>query len=165
MAEEETVEEAGPTGERTRLYVLAVLAVGLLVGVLVVVLAGSGGGDDADTADAACVEEWNNDQTMVAFGQHQFGGHGYERVEVLRVSEEGVPTDSDSGLCAVVFAATALDPEPGARAQVQLDGTWTGFESLGKVTEAQIGKLQSDATAAVNASLTADGRIVTVSSS
>ena len=63
-----------------------------------------------------------DDEAMVAFGLHQFNGHGYERVEVLRVTQDGKPTDSESGICAVVFAARNLDPEPGARAQVQVDG-------------------------------------------
>lgn len=151
-------ETESATPNRARIYVAAVLAVGLTVAVAVVVLAGSRG-SDATTADARCIEAWNSDQTMIAFGQHQFGGHGYERVEVLRVTEDGRPADAENGLCAVVFAARALDPEPGARAQVQLDGRWTGFESLGQVTEQQISELQADAFAAVNANLTAEGRL------
>lgn len=153
----------GPDQRRTRLYVAAVLAGGLLVAVLVVVLAGSGSGDSAEEADAECIEQWNDDEAIVAFGQHQFDGHGYERVEVLRVSEEGEPTEGGTGFCAVVFAARALDPEPGARAQVLIDGKWAGLESLGNVDEREIAELQSDAFAAVNASLSTDGTLVPAS--
>ena len=157
--------EDAPAPNRSRLYVAAILSIGLLAGIIVVVLAGSGDEDAGAAADAACVEDWNADQTMVAFGQHQFGGHGYERVEVLRVDDAGLPTKSEGGNCAVVFAARALDPEPGARAQVLLDGTWTGFESLGgKITEEQIATLQADAFSAVNANLSADGRLAPAAS-
>lgn len=151
--------DEAPDQSRTRLIVAAVLAVGLVAAVLVVVLAGSGGETETEEADAQCVEDWNNDEAMVAFGLHQFNGHGYERVEVLRVTQDGKPTDSESGICAVVFAARNLDPEPGARAQVQVDGKWTGIESLGNVDDQEIAGLQADAFSRVNASLSTDGRI------
>lgn len=144
---------------RSRLIVAAVLAVGLAAAVVVVILASGGGGSPAEAADTECIEDWNDDEAMVAFGLHQFSGHGYERVEVLRLTSEGKPTDAEGGLCAVVFAARALDPEPGARAQVLLDGKWTGLESLGNIDDQEIAKLQADAFAGVNASLATDGRI------
>jgi hypothetical protein len=122
-----------------------------------VVISGSEGGGNGGAADPACIEAWNSDETAVGFGQHQFGGHGYERVQVLRVDATGVPTEAEDGLCAVVFAATELDPEPGARAQVLLDGSWTGFESLEGVNDRAIGQLQSDAVAGTNASLSSEG--------
>lgn len=154
------VNEGGEPN-RTRIFVAAVLGAGLIVAVLVVVLAGAGGGEDGGTAaDAECVERWNEDEAMVAFGLHQFNGHGYERVEVLRVTGDGEPTDSENGICAVVFAARALDPEPGARAQVLVDDKWTGLESLGNVDEEEIAKLQADAFAGVNASISAEGSLV-----
>ncbi|HEX6115674.1 MAG TPA: hypothetical protein VFY99_01150 [Solirubrobacterales bacterium] len=153
----EPSERAGQ--DRPRLIVAAVLAVGLVAAVLVVVLAGGGGESDAEAADTECVDAWNDDEAMLAFGLHQFSGHGYERVEVLRVTEDGKPTSAESGTCAVVFAARALDPEPGARAQVLVDGKWTGIESLGNVDDREIAKLQAEAFARVNASLTTDGRI------
>jgi hypothetical protein len=144
---------------RSRLIVAIVLTVGLAAAVLVVILAGGGGGSEAEAADSECVEAWNDDESMVAFGLHQFNGHGYERVEVLRVTQQGEPTESADGLCAVVFAAQNLDPEPGARAQVLVDGKWTGIESLGNVDEREIAQLQSEAFAQVNASVAADGRL------
>jgi hypothetical protein len=152
--------DEGSDQRRTRIFVAVVLGVGLLIAVLVVVLAGSGGGDtEAAAADQACVDDWNGDETMLAFGLHQFSGHGYERVQVVRLTPDGKPTDSEDGLCAVIFAARALDPEPGARAQVLQDDKWTGIENLGNVDDAEVAKLQSDAFAAVNASLTGEGRL------
>jgi len=151
---------AGERQDRTRLFVAAVLTVGLVVAVLVVVLAGAGGdGTDVAEADPECIQGWNDDEAMVAFGLHQFNGHGYERVEVLRVTPDAEPTEGEGGLCAVVFAARNLDPEPGARAQVLLDDKWTGVESLGNVDDREIAQLQSDAFSRVNASLSTDGRL------
>lgn len=149
----------GTDSRRAALYAAGVLLFGLAVVVVVVVLSGADGGDPG-APDPACLEAWNSDETAVAFGQHQFGGHGYERVQVLRVDGSGAPTEAEDGMCGVVFAATELDPEPGARAQVLLDGSWTGFESLEGVTDRAIGRLQSDAVAGTNASLTSEGRLV-----
>lgn len=150
----------GHERNRTRLFVAAVLGAGLIVAVLVVVLAGAGGsGTDVAEADPECVDAWNEDESMIAFGVHQFSGHGYARVEVLRVDSNARPVTGDGGTCAVVFAARNLDPEPGARAQVLLDGKWTGVENLGNVDDREIAKLQADAFGRVNASLTTDGRL------
>jgi hypothetical protein len=151
----------GADSRRAALYAAGVLLAGLAAVVVVVVLSGGGGGGDARrAADPACLEAWNSDETAVGFGQHQFGGHGYERVQVLRVDGSGTPTEAEDGMCGVVFAATELDPEPGARAQVLLDGSWTGFESLRGVNDRAIGQLQSDAVAGTNATLTSDGRLI-----
>jgi hypothetical protein len=149
-----------PDSRRAAIYAAGVLLAGLAVVIVVVLLAGSDDGREAGAADPACIEAWNSDETAVAFGEHQFGGHGYERVEVLRVDARGAPSDAEDAMCAVVFAAGELDPEPGARAQVLLDGTWTGFESLGGVDDRAIGQLQSDAVAGTNARLTAEGSLV-----
>ncbi len=157
--------DEGSDQRRTRIFVAIVLGAGLLIAVLVVVLAGSGGGDsEAAAADPECVDDWNGDETMLAFGLHQFSGHGYDRVQVVRLTPDGKPTDSEDGLCAVIFAARALDPEPGARAQVLQDDKWTGIENLGNIDDEEVAKLQSDAFGAVNASLATDGRLSPTSS-
>ena len=41
-----------------------------------------------------------------------------------------------------------------------VDGKWSGIESLGNVDDREIAQLQSDAIGQVNASLTTDGRLV-----
>jgi hypothetical protein len=149
-----------PEQNRTRLLVAIVLTAGLAIAVLVVVLAGAGGSEtDAAEADPECIDDWNDDEAMVAYGLHQFNGHGYERVEVLRVTPDAKPTTGEGGICAVVFAAQNLDPEPGARAQILQDGRWTGIESLGNVDDQEIAQLQADAFSRVNASLAGDGTL------
>jgi hypothetical protein len=159
MSEGESAPQA-PDSRRPALYVAGVLLAGLATAVAIVLISSSDGSGEAAAADPACIEDWNNDQTAVGFGQHQFGGHGYERVQVLRVDGSGTLTEGEDGMCGVVFAATELDPEPGARAQVLLDGSWTGFESLRGVNDRAIGQLQSDAVAGTNATLTSDGRLI-----
>jgi hypothetical protein len=159
VSEEEGARQ-GADSRRAALYAAGVLLAGLAAVVAVVALSGGEGGGNASAADPACLEAWNSDETAVGFGQHQFGGHGYERVQVLRVDGSGTPTEGEDGMCGVVFAATELDPEPGARAQVLLDGSWTGFESLRGVNDRAIGQLQSDAVAGTNATLTSDGRLI-----
>jgi hypothetical protein len=159
MSEGESQPPASDS-RRAAVYAAGILLAGLAVVVAVVILSGSDSGGEGGAADSACVEAWNSDETALGFGQHQFGGHGYERVQVLRVDRSGAPTEAEDGLCGVVFAATELDPEPGARAQVLLEGSWTGFESLRAVNDRAVGQLQSDAVAGTNASLTSDGRLV-----
>lgn len=157
---DEVTPPGAPDSRRAAIYAAGVLLAGLVVVVVVVVvLGGSDGGAESGAADPACIEDWNSDETAVGFGQHQFGGHGYERVQVLRVDAQGEPSDAEDALCAVVFAAAELDPEPGARAQVLLNGSWTGFETLGGVNDRAIGQLQSDAVAGTNASLSSEGEL------
>jgi hypothetical protein len=146
---------------RARLYFTAILAVGLLAGVLIVVLGSSGGSSGPTPADEECLEAWNDDPAQVAFGQHQFNGHGYSRVEILRVASDGgeLP-EGEGGLCAVVFAAEALDPEPGAAAQVLRKGRWGGLASLPKATPTRLAELQSAAVGAANASLEGEGTLI-----
>jgi hypothetical protein len=156
---------APESSSRSRLYFTAILAAGLLGVVLVVALAG---GEDLESepADPGCVEAWNEDRSQVALGRHQFNGHGYSRVEITRVAPDGGPLgEGEEGLCTVIFAATALDPEPGAAAQVLRNGRWGALARLPEATPARLGELQSDAVSAANASLEGDGRLVAYESS
>ena len=166
------VNEDDPPEEATedrpnsaRLYVAGVLFVGLAAAVLVVVLSGSSGGGDGETAPAAdseCISAWNGDDSAVAFGLHQFQGHGYGSVQVTRVDENGDVAGDSDGDCAVIFAKDPRQPEqePGAGARVQVKGEWTGFESLGPITSEEIQELQGKAVAAQNATLDPQGTLV-----
>jgi hypothetical protein len=147
---------------RARLYFTGILAAGLLAAVVIVVLTSSGGGADPIAADQECIQAWNGDSAQVAFGQHQFNGHGYSRVEILRVGPDGGElAEGEEGLCAVVFAAEALDPEPGAAAQVLRDGEWTALASLPEATPTRLAELQSAAVGGANASLEGEGTLIT----
>jgi hypothetical protein len=147
---------------RGRLIFTAILAAGLLTAVVIVAIT-SGGGDSAiEPADEECIEAWNEDSAQVAFGQHQFNGHGYSRVEILRVARDGGELgEGEEGLCAVVFAAEALDPEPGAAAQVLQDGRWVALASLPDATPTRLAELQSAAVSGANASLEGPGTLIT----
>src|SRR5688500_16895871 len=135
---------------RGRLVFAGALAAGLLVVVLVVALTRSGG-SSADPADPDCVSAWNDDPAAVSLGVHQFSGHGYELVQIARLDQAGEPTDS--GDCAVVFAATTLDAELGAAAQFLGEQGWRPLSERPGITPERLGELQSEANDEVNASL------------
>jgi hypothetical protein len=141
---------------RARLIFAGVLGAGLVIAVLVVVIAG-GGGDDGPPADGACISAWNDDPAAVSLGVHQFNGHGYDLVQVTRLDKSGAP--DDAGDCAVVFAASALDPELAAAAQVERDGAWHALSAEPGISPERLGELQGDATGKVNATLGDDGTL------
>ena len=143
-----------------RLYFAAVLAVGLVAAIAVVLVAASG--DDrpaAVAADPECIRAWNRAPDAISKGRHQSVAHGYVSVQILRVDNEGQPVGGEGGRCAAVFAARALDPEPGAAAQVLNHGSWGSLAADEQVGSEQLGRLQSDAVAGANATLGQDGLI------
>ena len=62
--------------------------------------------------------------------------------------------------CAVVFAATALDPEPVSAAQIEKRGAWIPLSQL--VEFDRLAALQSEAQSAYNAQIGPDGRITSL---
>ena len=154
---------SGPRPRGARLYFALLLAAGL-ASALGIALVSQSGGDETpvDPPDVACIESWNEDPAAVAVGRHQSGGHGYIDVQILRVDAEGEAVeDGDSGSCAVVFAAQALDPEPAAAAVVLGHGRWRALSSRAGVDSETLGRLQSEAVAGANAFLTPAGTITT----
>jgi hypothetical protein len=147
---------------RGRLVVSGVLALGVLAGVAVLLLRGGDGSEPAaPAADPECVAAWNGDREALELGRHQLGFHGYTRAQVLRVSEEGAPVEpGEDGLCAVAFAGTTLDSEPGAAARVLDDGYWRALETLPAVTPDRLLEMQIAAQAAPNVQIAEDGRLV-----
>ncbi len=94
----------------------------------------------------------------MAFGQHQSGSHGYYEVQVLNLSNDGaseVAAGDPGASCAVIFAATALDPEPVSAAQIEKRGAWIPLSQL--VEFNRLAALQSEAQSAYNAQLDARG--------
>jgi hypothetical protein len=115
----------------------------------------------APAADPECVAAWNGDSDARELGRHQLGFHGYTHAQVLRVSEKGIPIEAgDEGPCAVAFAGATLDSEPGAAARVREGRYWRGLETLPEVTSGQLLEMQTDAQAAPNVEIAADGRLV-----
>lgn len=149
-------------GSRLRLAFAVAAAAALGAVVMLVVVAGSGSGDSADVvaAPAQCVRSWNHDPNTVAFGVHNATAHGYSQVQVTRLADDGSAlADSDAGKCAVIFAATSLDPELGAAAQIVINGGWAPLTATG-VDTTRLAQLQSDAVEQANADLQPDGTIV-----
>ena len=98
-------------------------AVVLIAIVAVVALAGGGGDDERAEAPPECVRAWNSDPAAVAFGRHNYNGHGYEGALVTYLTDEAEEVDSaELGRCAVIFPAQALDPEPIAAGEVLQGG-------------------------------------------
>ena len=146
----------------TRARVAFALVAALALVSVVVVVATSSSEPEADVAAAPqeCLDQWNEDLAAVSLGQHQAVGHGYSRVQVAYASHDGSeigPEPLPGGGCVVVFAATRLDPEQIAAAQIRVGRLW---EPLSKYADpARLGELQSGALAAANATLRQDGTV------
>ncbi len=139
----------------------AVILVGLAAAAIVTALLISRGGDEGvpvAEAPQECVERWNDDENEVLFGAHIANAHGYGRAQVayldVRTAAVG---NARSGDCVVILAASGLDPEPGANAQIHYRGKWQPLSELIKLE--QLGVLRSEAASAVNATIDTGGRL------
>ena len=154
-------EPEDASSRRGRLLLAAGLGAALVLAVVLVAVLGSSGEDRKfSAAPPQCIDRWNADQAAVAFGQHQSGSHGYYEVQVLSLSNDGaseVAAGDPGASCAVVFAATALDPEPVSAAQIEKRGAWIPLSQL--VEFNRLAALQSEAQLAYNAQLTPEGTI------
>ena len=150
----------GPTG-RGRLSLASGLAGALAIGVAAVVaLAGSGEGHEFSRAPSRCISAWNEDPAALSFGRHQSGTHRYREVQVMTLSADGshqVPPGSPGAACTVVFAASALDPEPISAAQVLKRATWLPLSRLAGLD--RLAAMQARAQAGYNARLTPEGTL------
>ena len=149
-------DDAG-AGARRRLAVAALVAAlfGALILIVVVARSGSGKG----SAPSECVESWNRDESASAVGRHSYASHRYQNAEVRYLSARGemVPADARSALCAVVFPAETLDPEPTAAAYIRR-GDWVSLGELGVDTD-RLAELQREAVTGFNASVRPDGTL------
>jgi hypothetical protein len=150
---------SGTAPSRARLVFASVLAGGLVVAVAVVLLSSVGGSEhEFSPAPTGCLDGWNGDEAALTLGRHQYDAHGYNRVQVLTVSEDGAgPASGRGAICAVVFASGTLDAEPSAAAFVQLPRGWTPLSRL-QPTE-RLASYQSEALSGYNAEIGEDGRI------
>ncbi len=160
MPEPETQTETQPSN-RARLIFAGVLIAALACAALLIPLLAGGDEEVAvEPADPACITAWNDERLTVLFGQHQFTAHRYSAIQVLRLGDGGGPVaDGEEGNCAVVFAATTLDPEPGAAAQILLGKKWEPLSEVPGVKPERLGELQSEALDGANATLTAEGTL------
>lgn len=147
---------------RARLLIVAGAVAALAILIVVVVAAGGGSEPEREFAAAPreCLDRWNQDLAQTNFGRHQAISHGYTRVQVAYSSADGSEVGAEpipGGGCAVVFAATRLDPEPGAAAQISLRSRWEPLSNYADPT--RLAQLQSQALGAANAELGADGML------
>jgi hypothetical protein len=147
---------------RARLAFAAGAAAVLVAAVVVIVLSGSDGERPEPAAPPTdCIEGWNGDERAVAFGNHISVSHAYLEAQVTRLTERGTePESPDDGVCAVIFARTSLDPEPGAAAQIQRpNGSWLPLSEQPGVDQRTLARLQSEAVGLANADLETDGTL------
>jgi hypothetical protein len=139
---------------RTAIAVGAALVLALVVGGVVALGDGSG---EAPSAPVECVEAWNADQEAIAYGIHNFGGHGYTEALVTRMTVAAEPAEGERGLCVVTFPALTLDREPVAAGQILRDDRWTPISQLDGVELTRLAELQAEAAAGSNATLSREG--------
>jgi hypothetical protein len=159
-AADEAAEETSPRARLVFAGVLALALIGVVVAVLIV-----GRSDDSspdvEPAPTACVDSWNDNRRALLFGKHNSSAHDYSDVQVTYLTKEADPADAETGMCAVVFGRSTLDPEPGASGQVLLpNGQWLPISVRLGVEDAKLQRLQVDALQAANAELQEDGSIV-----
>jgi hypothetical protein len=151
--------EPEPGSPRARIAIAAGAA-GLLAIVVVAALALGGGEEELTPVPAECVSAWNRDAAATSYGRHNFNFHQYDGALVTYLSESAVEVESaDEGLCAVIFPAEALDPEPFAAGQVRQAGEWFPISTLPDVELTRVGELQVTAAGAPNTILDERGEI------
>jgi hypothetical protein len=152
--------EASASSARGRLAI-AGGAAALLIVIVAVAALGSGGGDDEGSASAPpeCVRAWNADPAAVEFGRHNYTSHGYSGALVTYLTERAEEADAADGLCAVIFPAQALDPEPIAAGEVLRADSWIPLSELEGVELSRVGELQVLAAGSPNASLSDSGEL------
>jgi hypothetical protein len=158
-------EGGDSTDSRARLAFAGILAAALVGVVVAVLIVGSSGSDapDIEPAPTACVDSWNESHRALLFGKHNASAHDYDDVEVTYLTKDAEPADAQTGMCAVIFGRSTLDPEPGASGQVLLpNDQWLPISVRLGVDDASLQKLQVDALQAANAELQDDGTIVAV---
>lgn len=146
----------------------ALIAIGALVALVVlvvVVLLGSGEGErEFAAAPDECVERWNQSEDALATGRHNSGSHGYFQVQVAYATEDGSavsPDPVEDGGCIVIFAASQLDPEPVAAAEINAGRSWAPLSATAETS--RLAELQSQALGEHNAELGQDGAVTALS--
>lgn len=161
MTEQPSPAPAPERSDRARLLLAGGLGAALLMAVFAVVALG-GSEEPREFAEPPrqCIDRWNDDPAAIAFGQHQSGSHSYYEVQVLLLSGDGkreLAEGEPGASCAVVFAASALDPEPISAAQIEKQGAWTPLSRFSDFS--RLADLQATAQTAHNAQITPEGTI------
>jgi hypothetical protein len=154
-----TPTEGSPQARTRALIVIAALAVPL--GILVAILASSGGsGESAFAAPGECLEAWNADESALSFARHNRTFHGSESALVGYLPAGSEPSLSSSprdGSCAVVFGRSGLDPEAFAAGEQLVDRRWVPLSD--SLEPAVLERLQGEALAEPNATPSSGGEL------
>ena len=135
------------------LFALALLVVFLP---LIIWLAGFSNTGRGVSADSACIESWNQDQSALALGQHLFNSHGYRSGLMVRGS-----SGHQDGPCLLVISALEPDAEYDIPAFIQWRGSWyQALAGTGPVTRSELINRQSEARAHPNLGLSLSGTLV-----
>lgn len=157
------METPAPSGQSRQRVILAVaLAAVTVVLVVAVGVIGAGGGDDGPAAAAPdeCLAKWNSDDAAIAFAVHNRTFHRYSEAQVGYMPAGGsqaVSGDPSDGSCVVVFARSALDPEPRAAGQIEQGGSWVPLTQV--VVGNDLAALQEAALRGANARPTVQGEL------
>lgn len=133
----------------------------LLAGLIAAILVASSSDSEQSPAPQACLKAWNSYRPALAYGRHNSLAHGYTDVQVGYMPKQGgrgLGSDPDDGNCAIVFAASQLDPEAFAAGEFLTKEGWVPLSGL--LAPANLAALQSAALAAANATVTAEGRLI-----
>jgi hypothetical protein len=151
---------SGTEDHRGRLIAAGALAAALIAAVVLILVLRDAGERQFAAAPSRCIALWNDDGAALVFGRHQSGSHGYYEVEVMELLSDGsarAEPGAAGARCGVVFASSALDPEPVSAAQIHRPIDWVPLSTVqefGRLAELQ-GEAQSD----YNARIGLDGRI------
>jgi hypothetical protein len=110
-----------------------------------------------------CVGAWNGNLPARYLGRHQYGFHRYKDVEIVMLSADGsrkMAPGSAGARCAIVFAASSLDPEFAAAAVIKRPAAWFPLSQTASAN--RLAELQSEAKTAYNANLHADGTVTSL---
>ena len=153
------VEEkpAGPELDRRHVAVAAAL---LLAAVVAVVVLSSTGGPNPAPIPRGCLELWRGDSRALVYGRHDYLEHEYEIAQVQLLDLRGEPAGTKhGGRCAVVFAASQLDPESRFAGQRYTGTRWIPLSRISQITDLRLAELQAQAQSAANVILRPDGTL------
>lgn len=153
--------EAEASGSRRRITIAIAAAFVLGAIVAAVAIAGGSGGEERVERPLPdeCVRAWNDDQSALAFGRHNFNFHLYRGALVVHLDRDASETSEQEGRCAVVFPSEALDAEPIAAGQILNGRRWDPISSLEGVGLTRVAELQVTAAGAPNAELDTAGQL------
>ncbi len=112
-----------------------------------------------------CARAWNDDQSALAYGRHNFNFHLYRGALVIYLDREAAESTAQAGSCAVVFPSEVLDAEPIAAGQILNGKRWDPISSLEGVDLNRVAELQVRAVGAPNAELDTSGQLSPLSPS